>query len=452
MITTKRLLIAIVLGLSVAIAGIATSYLLVSDATLVRLITERLEAASGAQVSYAPKGTVTRGLSPTLNLTDLAVADADKGYRFETSSLQIQLSLPRLLLGELDIPLLWLGDTRVELSGTAATEARQPAEADFSLPLEPALHDVRIARLSVVHAQGEMRLPTFDLDELSLDIEPKTDTLTLAATLGLAGESVTIKADLPDIHESLGKRDLTFLVSAQSEIAVLSAQGHVDLNKPQLRIDGSLSAEASDLKEIPTGIKGLTAPGRLTAAAEVHGTIEQLAVRQIAVDWKGPGDSVLGITGRIDDAFDLAGIQLDLSGRLGESPWLAAVLPDTIGTLQHAELAAKLSGGLAKLNVREFKFKATDANELDVSLTGGFDINTGEEGAEPENLDLKLAFAAPATRAARVLLFDDVPEFGVIKGTADIRSVTGHPALENILVETRDQEGIEVDLKGRIAS
>jgi hypothetical protein len=111
-----------------------------------------------------------------------------------------------------------------------------------------------------------------------------------------------------------------------------------------------------------------------------------------------------------------------------------------------------LSGALKKLKVADFRFKARDANELDVSLTGGFELNTGKQGAEPENLDLKLAFAAPATRAARALLFDDIPEFGVIKGTADIRSVTGHPALENILVETRDQEGIEVDLKGRIAS
>jgi len=40
---------------------------------------------------------------------------------------------------------------------------------------------------------------------------------------------------------------------------------------------------------------------------------------------------------------------------------------------------------------------------------------------------------------------------GAITGTADIRAASGAPRLENILVKTKDNAGIEVDLSGRIA-
>jgi hypothetical protein len=62
----------------------------------------------------------------------------------------------------------------------------------------------------------------------------------------------------------------------------------------------------------------------------------------------------------------------------------------------------------------------------------------------------ELVFAAPNTRAARVLIFDEIPEFGAITGSCDVRSQVGDPSLENVALQTKDASGIQANLSGRI--
>lgn len=449
MIPVKRVVLTAALSLAGVMLAASAVYLLVSDETLIAWIAKRAESAAGVSISYQAPVKLSRTLSPTLTVTDLAVADADSGYRLRTSSLEFQVSLPRLLLGRLDIPRLWLGNTRIESS--AAAVPAPAADKPLSLGLKPAFHDVKIAQLSILHAEGEMRLPKLEVDELSLNLESETDTLVLNARLQLASEGLDIEVTVPDLKAGLKAQDIGFSVAANSAIASLGATGHLDFGKPEFVLDGSLSAQASDLQQIPTGIKGFTAPGTLAAKARFQGTVERLAVTNILMQWQGPEQSSLDIEGGIDDLDDLAGVSLHVSAHLGESPWLAAVLPDTVATLKQADLKARVSGTGRQLHIGELSLAARDANELDVSLRGQLELAVTEGHAEAENIDLALAFSAPTTRAARALLFEDIPEFGTIKGRADIHSETGPPSFENIVVAARDPEGIEVDLNGLIA-
>jgi hypothetical protein len=454
MITAKRIFYSAALVLVGVVLAATAAYLLVADATLIAWIARRAESSAGVSITYQQPAKLARTLSPTLTLADLSVTDAETGYALHTSSLELQISLPRLMLGRLDIPRLWLGDTRIEL-GVATAPGRQAtgpaADAQRALPLLPALHDVRIAQLHVVSEGQELRLPTLDVDELALAFEGKTDTLALTARIDVADQSVAIEARVPQFHAGFNARVLDFSASARSAVASLVAKGQLDFTKPEFIVDGELSAQASDLNQLPTGIQGLHAPGTLAARAQLAGTAEQLAVRDIAVQWRGPEQSSLEITGGVDDLDDLTGIALVVSGQLGESPWLAAVLPDTLGALKQAGLKARVSGSGRQLHIGELSLAARDANELDVSLRGQLDLAVTEGHAEADNIDLELAFSAPTTRAARALLFEDIPEFGPIKGRADIHSDTGPPAFENIVVAARDPEGIDVDLSGRIA-
>ncbi len=449
MIPVKRVVLTAALSLAGVMLAAAAVYLFVSDAALVAWIAKRTESATGVSISYQAPVKLSRTLSPTLTVTDLAVADAATGYRVSTSSLELQVSLPRLLLGQLDVPRLWLGNTRIESSGAAVPAPA--ADKPLSLVLKPAFHDVKIAQLSILHAEGEMRLPKLEVDELSLNLESETDTLVLHARLQLASEVLDIETAVPDLRAGLKAEKIGFSVAANSAGAGLGGTGHLDFGKPEFVLDGSLSAQASDLQQIPTGIKGFTAPGSLAAQARVQGTVERLAVTNILVQWRGPEESGLTIKGEIDDLDDLAGVTLDVSARLGDSPWLAGVLPDSVATLEQADLKARISGSGRQLHIAELSLAARDANGLDVSLRGQLDLVVTEGHAEAENIDIALAFSAPTTRAARALLFEDIPEFGPIEGRADIHSETGPPAFENIVVAARDPEGIDVDLKGRIA-
>ena len=454
MITAKRIFYSATLLLAGVMLAATIAYLLVDDETLVAWIAESTEKAAGINIYYQAPVKLTRTLSPTLTVSELSVGDPATGYLVQTSSLEVQISLLPLILGRLDIPRLWLGDTRIELSAAAASgkKAIAPsADEQHSMPPMPKLRDLQIPSLQVVSGQGEMRLPTLDVEQLTISLEGDTDRLQLAAQIDMADEPVTIEANVPQFHDGLNARSLSFSASARSAVASLVAKGQLNFAKPQFILDGNLSVQASDLKRLPTVIQNLQAPGTVTAQAQLAGTIDQLALSNLRVQWQGPAQSSLEIRGRIDDVDDFTGVALEVSGQLGESPWLAALLPDSVGTIKYAELSGQISGAGRQLQIRDFSLTARDANELDVALSGRLDLAVTQDKAKPKNLDLKLAFSAPTTRAARVLLFDDIAELGAIEGKADIVSENGHPAFENIVLSAHDAEGIDVDLKGRIA-
>ncbi|MGD8615795.1 MAG: AsmA-like C-terminal region-containing protein, partial [Gammaproteobacteria bacterium] len=397
---------------------------------------------------------LSRTLSPTLSVNNLAIADPDTGYRAHTSSLELQINLPWLLLGRLDILRLWLGDTRVEL--TAADSARRKAAAPAAdwraaLPTLPVVRDLRIGSLRVASEERELELPTLSIRELALAFEAPADTLVLTAEIEIGGQPLAIEATVPELHEGFNARRLRFSGAARGALVSLDTEGYLDLSEPQFVVDGRLSAQASDLSQLPTGIKGLNAPGKIVARAQVAGTAEQLALSDMAFQWQGPGASTLKISGRIDDLDDLARVALDVSGRLGESPWLKAVLPDSVAVIRQAELSGQISGSAPRLAVRELNLTARNADQLDVSLRGQLELAVLDARLEAQNLDLRLNFEAPTTRAARALLFDAVPELGAVRGQAEIRSKTGDPSFENIVVSTRDPAGIQVGLQGRVA-
>jgi hypothetical protein len=124
-----------------------------------------------------------------------------------------------------------------------------------------------------------------------------------------------------------------------------------------------------------------------------------------------------------------------------------------MGGIKSAELSAKMEGNWKQLGINTFNLSLNTEEDLDLSLTGQLDLVHDAEGRKTDNVGLKVAFAAPTTRAARSLLFEDVWEFGPITGKAELRSAgQGDPAVENIVILARTENSIEVDLSGSIAS
>ncbi len=113
--SVKRILAAALVLLGAVLLTIISVYLLVDDTTLVSKLVEQLESSSDIRVLHRGDAHITRTLTPTLTVDDLVMTDTGKQYRVETGSLEVQISLPRLLLGQLDIPHLWIGDTQIEI-------------------------------------------------------------------------------------------------------------------------------------------------------------------------------------------------------------------------------------------------------------------------------------------------------------------------------------------------
>ncbi|MDH3558703.1 MAG: hypothetical protein OES18_22910, partial [Deltaproteobacteria bacterium] len=350
MISVKRILTAALVLLSVVLLAIISVYLLVDDATLVSHLVKRLESSSDIRVLDRGDAHITRTLTPTMTVDDLVMADTGKQYRVETALLEVQISLPRLLLGQLDIPHLWIGDTRVEIkedkspTKAAAAPELKPDPKLSPLPLKPVLHDIRIAKLEIIHQGGTLLLKDSHASELTLNISPD-NAVELSGRAELAKQNIDVKAVLQDVDEYFGGQPLAFSVGVASTLLHLSLKGHIDFEKPDPTIEAAARGWTPDAEKIVTSIQGIKIPGTLTFESQLRGTFAQLAAEQIKATWKGPEQSSVELKGSIANAIKLEGVHLDLTGKLDNSPWLKPLLPESIGAIKSASLSAQISGG-----------------------------------------------------------------------------------------------------------
>jgi hypothetical protein len=455
MTTIKRVFLAVLLILGAVSLGTAGAWLLVDDETLLSLLVKRLETASDTRISYREGASISRTWKPELSVNNLVVADREESYRLETSSLRLKVSLPSLLTGRLLIPHLLLGDTDVHILKSAASDLHpadeQPGLDLATLRLRPVLRELEIAELSIFLEGDEVQLPATRVTGLSLGLEPVENNPVLSAEVEVEGERFTIDANLPDFYQGLKQKRLPFSLSVKGDAGEASAVGQVDFAQPAAVLQAELHGRFPELSEIPGVDRSVSVPGELTAAARVDGSFAQLAAEDVSLRWVGPGQSDVKLDGRIANVVELDGVELAVAGRLAQAGWLTPLLPDSVGALAAAELAARVSGDRSKLRLDDVSLKASSAEGLDLSLSGGLDLAQPLQALKTENLDLKLVFSAPTTRAARVLIFDAVPELGAINGSADVRSTSGDPGLEDIDIRTQDEKGIQVALKGRIA-
>ena len=451
--STRRILAALLAALAAVLLAAGSAWLLVDDATLVAWLVKRVESASETRISYQQGASVTRTLTPVLSLEGLVVEDTEGKYRFETRSLLIQASLPWLLAGRVDIPRLLVGDTRININRTdAEKKPGSQAPIDFSaLRLRPVLHDVRVSEIALLIEGRKLQLPSSELSELSLRLEAGKDIPQLTAQLNVEGEVLSIDVKLPELRKAIKHKQLPFSIAVKGLIADSSAVGRIDLSRPDATVTATLRTLLPDLEKLPAIAGSIKVPGELIASGKLAGTFSQLALEEMSITWNGPGQSTATLQGRVAHVSDFSGLDLELAARLDRADWLQALLPETMAPLVTAELAAGVSGNAGKLDLRGFSVKARTDDELDIALTGQLDIAQLFTAPAPENLKLDLSFSAPTTRAARALVFEEIPELGAITATGEIHSTRGPPRLENIVIRTKDKQGITAGLEGSIA-
>ena len=364
--SVKRILAAALVLLSVVFLAIIFSYLLVDDATLVSHLVKRLESSSDIRVLHRGDANITRTLTPTLTVDDLVMADTGRQYRIETASLEVQISLPRLLLGQLDIPHLWIGDTRVEIkedespTKQAAAPKLKPGPKLSPLPLKPILHDIRIAKLEIIHEGGTLLLEYSHVRELTLNISPD-NAVELSGRAELAKQNIDVKAALKDVDEYFGGQPLAFSVGMESTLLHLSLEGHIDFEQPDPTIEAAArgwtpgaekivkSLQGIEIigavdrgwtpgaEKIVTGFHGIEIPGILTIEAQLKGTSAQLAAQEIKATWHGPDQSAAELKGSIANVIGLGGVHLNLIGKLDNSPWSKPLLPESVGAIKKCQ-------------------------------------------------------------------------------------------------------------------
>ena len=124
-----------------------------------------------------------------------------------------------------------------------------------------------------------------------------------------------------------------------------------------------------------------------------------------------------------------------------------------MAVINKAALSLSLAGNDDRLLAEDVQLNAYTADDLDIDLSGGFGLVKSESGGyDIENIRAKLDFKSPTTRAARALLFEQIPEFGAVQANAAINSKQGHPTFSNVSVKTHHPLGIKATISGVIDS
>ena len=450
--TFKRILVAALGLLGAVLLVIISLYLLVGDDTLFAQMVKQLESSSDIRVLHRGDVHITRTLRPTLTVDNLVIGDAAKQYRAEAASLEVQISLPRLILGQLDVPHLIIGNTRIAIKKdespskpTAETELK-PGPRNFSLPLTPLLHEARISRVEIIYNGGSLLLPGGHVSEFTLKLKPDK-ILESSGQVVLGHQQVGVKIVLSDEDAYFAGKPLAFSVGMQSAILALSLEGQMDFAQKEPLVEATVRGWTPDADKTAKVKRSTEIPGKLNLAAQLKGTFAELPMEGITATYRGPRQSNIELKGNIANLIKLEGVQLDLTGKLDELAWLTTSLPESLGTIRNANFSAKISGDYPLFAVRDFDFQGKTEEGLDLSLSGKFDL---AKSLQLANIQAKVVFAAPTTRAARFLLFDAVPEFGAITGRCDVLSTVGEPALKNIVVQTKDKNIIQTNLSGGI--
>jgi len=266
--------------------------------------------------------------------------------------------------------------------------------------------------------------------------------------LDIAGTKVDVDVVLQDTHRLWQDQRFPFSLRAKGDWLDIEADGQVILSKPSPTLEAEFHGQVSNLDQFITNIEDFSVPGNVSIQGRMAGAFDNLSMQDIAATWHGPDQSKAELTGRITGS---EGLDLKLQAQLGPAAWLAPVLPEDLDPLRSAAFSAEITGRAPLIKITNTSLNVTTVEDLDLTLTGQCDVSLGYKELAITNMDFNLLFKAPTTKAARALLFDDVPELGSFSGFAEIRSTTGDPSIEDIQIQVSDENGVQTELKGRIA-
>ena len=431
----KSIVIGIPAFVAVLLVSLIAAFFIISEDVLTGWLVQSIETSADADITFESIQ-LERGLTTRVNIEQLEVVARDDSYRVDSSSLSLSIRLPQLLLARLDFPALEIGDARIHIQGDSEDDTRDWRSIDLdALRLRPVLHEVSLASLSVSAEGSQWTLPSRStVSELSLQLTPDKRVPELSANIEVVDEKLQIIATLPDFHLSIGKHRLPFNIRINRPFATASMQGNLDFSKADSRIKATLDVQVDELDKVSTS-GTLQIPGSLKVTAAVDGTFDKLPAESISGQWQAGDAGEAELSGRIDNLVGMDGIALVLKAHARNANWLQQHLPESMEVIKDATLSLSLDGTDDHLVADNVQLKAQTADDLDIDLSGGFGlVKSASAGYDLRNIQARLNFKSPTTRAARALLFEEIPEFGAVKAGVDINSDQGHPTFSNVSV------------------
>ena len=329
-------------------------------------ITQAVKDATGRELTLGGDIELAIGLSPSLVVADVMLANAPWGSQpqmMKAEKLQVQVHLLPLLFEDVEFDRIGLTGVEVLLETEATGKGNwefktsEKATKSFWTLKELQVENVKILKLKLTFHDGKTGSTSrFVLDSLEASRKPSSSDLTIDLKGTANGQPIEVSGKTGLIRDLLAHKPLEVDLLAQVSGARITIAGVIG---DVLKLDGidlKVQASGTDLAglaraagaELPEVDTKLPKTGPFTVKGRLTGSGKTLSLQ--AAEGSVSRDSLrLAVNGKIKDLLALEGIDLKVKGsgkKIGDiGPLIGTKLPE-LGSFQ---VTGNLSGSTKAL-------------------------------------------------------------------------------------------------------
>jgi len=432
------------------------------------LIEQAMLDASGRRLVIHGDLALSLSLTPALEVKDVTLANAGWGSKPQMVTiglLRVRLKLLPLFKGEVKFKDIKLADTRILLE----TDASGQANWHFT-PTNTARADLAISNLGVKRLLIDQLAVTFrgaesgvaeehySLDHLRLSNMPDKQSLAVELEGRSNGQTLSLSGKTGLLRELFSGSHFPLALSGEVAGARVSINGSIANVLTLTGIDLGLQASGSDVAPVGRTFRaGLPKTRRFDIQAQLEGDHDDLSARQL----KGRFDLTgieLAVTGRIGDLSSLSEMQLEVTGGGDDLAQLGHAVGRALPSSGPFSVSGKISGTASDPALSDAQ-GAIGRQSLKLRLTGsisdllnmeGIDLRVDGSGSDLAQLGPIIEHALPQTGAFSIggKITGSATALALSEAQANVRHNKVKLSLTGKVSDLLALEGIELKWNG----
>lgn len=378
--------------------------------------------------------------SPLLSVSGVELhSKTDNSYVY-IDHFKIQITLAPLLKGTLLINDLVLENMRLGISPN--NQSKRSASSTRFLPT-PVIEHAVLKNLQLM-LDADQRV--YKLDTLIIAANNRDSPLEVKGSGIAAGHKFTITAQSGPLKTIFTQKKYPLDLLVRWQQARLTLKGTIadPAHGEGLDLVGEINVpEIADFFAAPPYYKG-----HLQGKSRITGDFDKLRLSEIQTVLSNKPFTHLNLTGAIGNVLTQAQTGLHLSGYTLDTKLLKQLIPGSHTPFNRLDIEMNIDKDNQAVALNDILINLANEDGLNIKLTGHTQL---VQASQPFRLlALQAEIDAKETAAVRPYLGDFLPEFGALKGTAQITSQGNAFVLSRIDILAGIDKKVQLRAKGRV--
>ena len=401
-------------------------------------ITQAVKDATGRELTLGGDIELAIGLSPSLVVADVMLANAPWGSQpqmMKAEKLQVRVHLLPLLFEDVEFDRIRLAGVEVLLETEATGKGNwefktsEKSTKSFWTLKELQVENVKILKLKLTFHNGQTGSTSrFVLDGLEASRKPSSSDLTINLKGTANGQPLALSGKTGLIRDLLAHKPFEVDLLAQvsgSRITIAGVIGDV------LKLDGidlKVHASGTDLAGLGRAAgTELPETDAFKMGGEVKGSAKALSLQEVKGN-VSRGSIECTINGNVNDLISLAGVDLEVKGSGKDLAELSSIVDTKLPKTGPFTVKGRLTGSGKTLSLQAAE-GSVSRDSLRLAVNGKIKDLLALEG-----IDLKVKGSGKEVAEIGPLIGTKLPEFGSLDVTGNLSGSSKALALDGLSI------------------